>query len=258
MKNDTPVVRSCRYHYAILTVSAVFSLGWALTTQAQVAHFAPKAAGPAATVSVRELSIPQKAREEFERGVRLLAKQDTAQSKRHFDAAIQKYPDYYEAYYHHGIVALRRGDNREAAQNFQKAIDLSRGTYTPAEFGVALVLLREGRLAEAERVARHGLEADPDNVDGHVVLGFVMLKLNRTEEAERHGRQALASGDPNAAKGLLVLSDVHAATKNYDKQVSVLDAYLKLRPDDPNKKTLLIVRDVAKRLAAKPRPNANK
>lgn len=258
MKTDTLAVRPCRYQQALLTVSAVFALGWAVTTQAQIAHFAPRAAGAAATVSLRELSIPQKAREEFERGVQLLVKQDPTESKRHFDAAIQKYPDYYEAYYHQGIVALRRGDNHEAEQNFQKAIDLSRGGYTPAEFGVALVLLREGQLAEAERVARHGLEADPDSVDGQVVLGFVMLQLNRTEEAERCGRQALASLDPNAAKGLLVLSDVHASTKNYDQQVSDLDAYLKLRPNDPNKKALLTVRNVAKRLAAKSRPNASK
>lgn len=61
-------------------------------------------------------------------------------------------------------------NNEEALRCFQKAIDLSEGRYAGAEFGYGLALLREGEAEEAERVVRHGLEADPDSVDGHVVL----------------------------------------------------------------------------------------
>jgi hypothetical protein len=48
-----------------------------------------------------------------------------------------------------------------------------------------------------------------------------------------------------------VLSDIDAARRDYDGEVRDLDAYLRLRPDDPNKTTLRSVRDLAKRLAAK-------
>ena len=202
-------------------------------------------------VSVRELQIPPKARNEFERGLRRLQRRDPEGSLRHFDEALRVFPNYYEVYYHEGIAALQMHNNDEALLCFQKSIDLSGGRYARAEFGYGLTLLREGRPEEAETVVRHGLESDPNNVDGHVVLGFVLLKLHRPEEAEKKGREVLGFNSANAAKGYLVLSDVDGAVGNYDRQVRDLDAYLKLRPDDPNKKTLQGVRDLAKRLAVK-------
>jgi tetratricopeptide (TPR) repeat protein len=204
------------------------------------------------------LKIPSKARDEFEQGLRRLAKRDTAGSLEHFDAAIRVYPSYYEAYYHEGIAQLQLRNNEEALRCFQKAIDLSGGRYAGAEFGYGLVLLREGEAEAAERVVRHGLEADPDSVDGHVVLGFVLLKLDRPDEAEKHAREAIGSNTTNSPKGYLVLSDVDAAAGNYDGEVRDLDTYLKLRPNDPNKKMLQRVRDLAKRLAAKTRLTASK
>jgi tetratricopeptide (TPR) repeat protein len=131
---------------------------------------------------------------------------------------------------------LQLRNNEEALRCLENAIDLSEGRYAGAEFGYGLVLLREGEAEEAERVVRHGLEADPDSVDGHVVLGFVLLKLDRPDEAEKHAREAIGSNATNSPKGYLVLSHVDAAAGNYDGEVRDLDTYLKLRPNDPNKK----------------------
>ena len=136
--------------------------------------------------------------------------------------------------------------------------DLSEGRYTGAEFGYGLALLGEGEAEEAERVVCHGLKADPDSVDGHVVLGFVLLKLDRPDEAEKHAREAIGSSATNSPKGYLVLSDVDAAARNYDGEAGDLDTYLKLRPNDPNNKMLQQVRDLTKRPAAKTRLTASK
>jgi tetratricopeptide (TPR) repeat protein len=204
------------------------------------------------------LKIPSKARDEFEQGLQRLAKRVTAGSLEHFDAAIRVFPGSYEVYYHEGIAQLQLRNNEEALRCFQKAIDLSEGWYAGAEFGYGLVLLPEGEAEEAERVLRHGLEADPDSVDGHVVLEFVLLKLDRPDGAEKHAREAIGSNATNSPKGYLVLSDVDAAAGNYDGEVRDLDTYLKLRPNDPNKKMLQRVRDLANRLAAKTRLTASK
>jgi tetratricopeptide (TPR) repeat protein len=207
---------------------------------------------------MRELRMPAKARDEFERGLRRLAKQDAAGSLRHFDAAIRISPEYYELYYNEGVAEMHLRNNQEALRCFQKAIDLSGGSYGRAEFGYGLALLREGKAEEAERVVRHGLESDPNNADGHVVLGFILLKLNRPDEAEKSGREALGFNEANSAKGYLVLSDIDAARGDYEGEVRDLDAYLRLRPDDPNKTALRNVRDLAKRLAAKAQLTASK
>jgi hypothetical protein len=78
--------------------------------------------------------------------------------------------------------------------------------------------------------------------------------LNRPDEAEQRAREAL---ETNGAKSCLVLSVSDAQRQDYDQEVRNLDAYLKLRPGDPNKTTLLAVRDLAKRLAAKNRLSAS-
>jgi len=258
MKENRETTRIRRFRQVILLVSSVVAAGWTSATQAQVSNFSTSSLRTEAKVSLRELQIPPKARDEFERGLRRLEKRDPAGSLRHFDTAIRVFPDYYEVYYHEGIAALQLRNNEDAERYFQKSIDLSEGKYARAEFGYGLALLRQGKPEEAETAVRHGLEADPNNADGHVVLGFVLLKLNRPEEAEKKARDALAFHSANAAKGYLVLADVDAAAENYDQQVRDLDAYLKLRPDDPNKKVLQDIRDLAKRLAARSRLTASK
>src|SRR3989440_11426592 len=60
-------------------------------------------------VSARELKIPGKARGEYEKGLGSLAKKDLAGSLRHFTKATQAFPDYYEAFYHKGVVETTLG-----------------------------------------------------------------------------------------------------------------------------------------------------
>jgi tetratricopeptide (TPR) repeat protein len=258
MKEKLGTARLRRFKQTILFLSCVIAAGWTPRTQAQGVNFAAPSLRSDAKVSVRELQVPAKARDELERGLRRLAKRDAIGSLRHFDAAIRVSPKYYKAYHNEGVAEMQLRNNEEALRRFQKAVELSGGSYANAEFGYGLALLREGRAEEAEREVRHGLESDPNSTDGHVVLGFVLLKLNRPDEAEQNGKEALDTNGPNSVKGYLVLSDVDAAKRDYGGQMRDLDAYLKLCPHDPNKTTLQAVRDLAKRLAAKGQLTASK
>jgi len=175
---------------------------------------------------------------------------------KHFDAAIHISGDYYEVYYHRGVAEMQLGKSDEALESFQKAIDLSDGHYARAQFGYGLILCKQGKLDEAERIVRQGLETDSNIADGHVVLGFVLLKLNRSDDAEKSARKALRLNDPYAAKGYLVLADVDAARGDYQAQVRDLNAYLKIHRNDAHKAFLQAARDTAKRLAARTAANS--
>jgi len=235
---------------AVVLVSSGLIATCAPSANAQISNFAPPVK-PGATVSVRQLQIPSKARTEFDRGVQRLLKRDPAGSLKHFNTAIQISPDYFEVYYHRGIAEMQLNRNDEALQSFEKAIDLSEGRYARAQFGYGLVLCRNGKPEEAERVVRKGLETEPNIADGHVVLGYALLRQNRVEEAEKSAKEALRLNDPNAGKGYLVLADIHAAKGDYQAQVQDLDTYLKLHPNDTKKDFLRTARNVAKRLASK-------
>jgi Flp pilus assembly protein TadD len=198
-------------------------------------------------VSVRELKIPGKARNAFEKGLERLAKNDSDGSRTQFVRATTAFPNYYEAYYHIGVADLRLGREEEAAQAFQKAIDLSGGHYAWAQFALGLLLCRRGEYPEAETVIRRGLDVDGSSATGHLFLSVALFRLNRLEEAEKSAREALLR-KPSLAWAYLMLADVHARRGEHGMQLHDLDAYLKLEPDGPASKRVREVREVVRRI----------
>jgi len=195
-----------------------------------------------ATVSVRELKIPGKAQDEYQRGLQDLNKNDLKGSLIHFTKAIIAFPNYYEAHYHAGVAELRMGHKEEALQAFQMAVDLSNGHYARAAFGVGAVLCELGKAAEAEPIIRRGLETDDSLPDGHVLLGIALLSQNRMEEAEKSVREALLR-NANYGAAYLVLSQVHCSRSEFPEELADLDKYLTLQPNGPERARAIAARE---------------
>ena len=200
------------------------------------------------TVSVRDLGIPPKAFEDFQRGLMDLKKRDTQHSIHYFEKAIERYPKYYEAYYHLGVAQKRLGQEDKAMASFQTAIDLSNGKYALAEYAYALLLCKQGKPADAERTVRYALELDQKRPIGQVVLGTVLLYQHRPQEAERNAREALAL-DSDTPDAYLVLAGIHGERGDYTTEVQDLDRFLTLEPDSPRTSVVRGIRQVAQGLA---------
>ena len=230
--------------------------GSALKLELHLAPLAPpQPAQSANTVSVRELAIPGKAKEEYRKGLVSLAKKQLANSLKHFASAVRAFPGYFEALYHQGIVETDLGHQEQAMQDFQMAAELSGGRYARAQFGMGYLYYLQGNAAQAESITRRGLELDPDSADGYVILGLTLLRLNRTDEAERSAREALLR-DPNHADAYLVLADTCARRHNYHEQIQDLDAYLKLDPKGSASQRAREVREVAQRILDRSQPQS--
>ncbi len=205
------------------------------------------------SVSARELKIPWKARNEYEKGVVSLAKKDRVESLSHFAKAAQAFPEFYEAYYQVGVVetSLRRLD--EAMHAFQKSVDLSGGKYAWAEIGIGYLLYLEGKPEEAVTIVRRGLEKEESSPEGYFILGMALLRLNRLDEAERSAREALLR-NPNYAEAYLVLSDAYGRRHEYGAQLQGLEAYLKLEPKGAESERVRQAREAVLRIQAKLHP----
>ncbi len=208
---------------------------------------APPAPANAYAISVRELTIPWKAQDEYRKGLVRLAKKDQNGSLSHFMKAVQLFPGYFEALYHQGIVHTNLGQLEKAMQAFQKAVVASGGRYARAVFGIGYVHYLQGNAAEAETAVRRGLEIDPNAADGYVILGMTLLRLNRPNEAEKSAREALLR-DPHMADAYLVLADSCARREDYRDQIQDLDTYLRLDPNGGASKRAQEVRQVAQRI----------
>ena len=202
------------------------------------------------TVSKRELSIPEKARGEYQKGLLSLAKQDMAASLNHFIKAVKAFPQYYEAFYHVGLVETTMGKLDEAGKAFQASTDLSGGRYAWAQFGSGYLLYVQGKTEEAVGIISHALEVDGGSPDGFFLLGLAQLRLNRLEEAEKSAREALLR-NPNFARAYILLSDSYGRQHNYLAQLQGLEAYLKLEPNGPESEPARRARDAVMRLMAK-------
>ncbi|HVH72439.1 MAG TPA: tetratricopeptide repeat protein [Candidatus Dormibacteraeota bacterium] len=199
------------------------------------------------SISVRELRIPWKARNAFQKGLERLTKDDVANSRTEFVRATTAFPDYYEAYYHMGVANLRLGRIEEAAAAFQKAIDLSGGHYAWAQFALGLLLCRQGEYREAAVIIRKGLDLDGSSPSGHLFLSVALFRLNRLGEAEKAAREALLR-KPRFAWPYLVLADVHALQGQHAMQLHDLDAFLKIEPNAAASKSVREVRDAVSRV----------
>ena len=213
----------------------------------------PQPRGNSYMVSVRELKIPGKARDEYQKGLERSGNNDPAGSLSHFTKAIRVFPDYYEAYYHIGVLEMNLSHKNEAMEAFQRSIDLSGGRYASAQFGLGKLLYLDGKTVEAESVIRRGLDVDQNSPDGHVLLGVALLRLKRDDEAARSAREALLH-KPDYAFAYLVLADVCARKGDYHEQLQNLDAFLKLEPNNPASEHIRQARELVLRNLNKSHP----
>src|SRR6266849_365925 len=158
---------------------------------------APPSGQAGDTVSIRELSIPEKARKEFLKGVQRREKHDPAGSLPHFQRAIAAFPSYYEAY---------------------------------LQMGFAYNSL--GKPEETEKAVRHGVELKPASYVGHFLLGQALYGLHRFKEAEASARKVLSLKRDFAAVHLL-LANIHIRTNDAPALLNDLNSYLTLDPDGP-------------------------
>jgi tetratricopeptide (TPR) repeat protein len=184
-------------------------------------------------VSVHELGVPQKAHEEYEKGLNLLyEKSDCRGAIAQFQRAIKDYPDFYEAYAQEGGAYMSLGELASAEEAFTKSIELSSSQYPDALLMLSGMLNNAKRFAEAENMARKGVALDPTSWHGHLELARAHLGLKQLEDAEKDATQA-RDLKPNEPSVYLTLANIHIERNDRPALLKDLDGFLKLVPTGP-------------------------
>lgn len=183
-------------------------------------------------VSVHELSIPDKAREAYNKGIRQAGADDWAGSVPNFQRAIKSFPAYYEAYCGMGVADVYLRSWNEAEASFRKCIELSGGTFPAGHFGLGLILSHQKQFPEAEAMIREGIQLDPADARGHFSLAWVLHAMGRLPEAEQSAREAILY-KPTFPDPYLLLAQIHLDQGNFSSEIEDLDGYLKVDPHGP-------------------------
>lgn len=187
----------------------------------------------APTVSVRDFSIPGKARDAMNKGMELLyQKSDFPGSIKQFERAIQAYPKYYEAYAQMGFAYMRMQNAGESEKALRKSIDLSEEHYADAFVMLAALYSNNKRFADAEPLARKAVELNANSWHAQSELAQALLGLKRPDDAEKYAQEAVKLQPDNPLLRLL-LADIHIELKSDRALLDDFNAYLKLAPNGP-------------------------
>jgi tetratricopeptide (TPR) repeat protein len=187
-------------------------------------------AGGSPTVSVRDLSIPQKARDAMNKGMLLLhQKSDYAGSIKEFERATKIFPNYYEAYAQIGYAYMGLKDPAHSEEALRQSIVVSQEHYADAFFLLAALFSSQKRFEDAEPLARKAVGLAPESWHAQSEMAQALLGQDRPEDAEKYAQAAVKLQPENPLLWLL-LADIHAGLQNDSALVEDLDTYLKLAP----------------------------
>lgn len=189
---------------------------------------------PGDAISTHQLSVPEKAREWFDKGIRLMtgAKPDYRKALANFERAAKEYPDYYEAYAEMGVAYQHLGDPAAAEKALRKSVEMSASRYPDALFLLAEMLNDAARFIDAQVFARQCVTQDESSWSCDLELARALAGLKHPAEAELIATKASVL-NPNNPKTFLVLGNIHIEQRKYEAVVKDFETYLKLDPSGP-------------------------
>jgi tetratricopeptide (TPR) repeat protein len=147
--------------------------------------------GPGETISAPlDPNAPDDARKHLEDGRYLLSSGgDLNKSIDLFQKAIQRYPQYSEAYFLMGVAysSQKKWDHAEKA--LQKTIELNKNA-VGAYLALGLVENEKKEYSEAEKHLLKAVELSPNSPDAHFELGRAYWGLQRWDVADQHMSKA--------------------------------------------------------------------
>jgi cytochrome c-type biogenesis protein CcmH/NrfG len=204
------------------------------------------------TVSARELSIPQKAHDDMQKGLTLLyQKSDSRGSLPLFERAVKEYPDYYEAYAQMGMAYMNLKDSVDSEQALRKSIEISKERYADAYNILALLCSSDARYTDAAEAARKAVEIDPNSWQADFELADALFELKQFPEAEKSAAAAVEL-KPDSLQSRLLLADIHSRLGQFPAALDDLKAYLKLGPQGETADRARKIRDQLQQELANP------
>jgi tetratricopeptide (TPR) repeat protein len=182
------------------------------------------------TVSLKELSIPDRARREFEEARAKLRKRDPAAAASHLKKAVEIAPQYMLAWNDLGMIAYRAGRWSDAETCFRKALEI-RPTSVMVAVNLGGALYYAGKYKEAVEYNKLAVERSPNNALANFQLGMSYFMLEQDELSLKYLSQAKKLDPSNHSNPQLMLASIHARRGDAAAALGELQDFLERHPD---------------------------
>jgi tetratricopeptide (TPR) repeat protein len=181
-------------------------------------------------VAATQLSIPDRARREYEKAQERLGQHDVPGAIQYLKNALDLAPQFSAAWNNLGTIAYQSGEYENAEKHFREALRHAPDSYPPlVNLGGALLSLN--RAEEALRINLQAVKERPDDALAHSQLGQSYLRVGQIAPAEQHLKQAKALDVRHFSSPQLVLAEIYARKEDFAAFVSELEEFLHYHPD---------------------------
>lgn len=194
---------------------------------------ASSSAGNNSTVSVAQLKVPEKARNEDKKAREALEKRDIADAWKHVNKALQITPQFAAALTTRALLELDNNQTPAAVADLERAVQFDAG------YGLSFLVLGSAynqlqHFDDAIRALDHGVALMPNYWQGYFELGKAYLGKNDLPNAQKQLDRCAQQAPPDYAPLHLVRANLDLALKNYPAAMAELETYLDHEPNSPN------------------------
>ncbi len=198
---------------------------------------APKT--PAAVQRLSGLMRPYAGRADahFYLGLAADARGENQEAASQYQAALHEKPDDSNLYYKLGLILDKAGKLDGAVAYLQKSVELDPSN-TVARFNLGVVLMQQSNYSRGLRELGEVLRIHPHDAAAHFVIGFAYLYTRRIDEAVASFRQGLRY-KPDDAEAHYGLGSALSTQHKREDAVAELREALRLQPNYPEAQQLL-------------------
>jgi predicted Zn-dependent protease len=181
-------------------------------------------------ISAVELSVPDSARQEYQRAQNFLARNDIKSATAALQKAVEIAPQFSTAWNHLGTIAYQSRQYVRAEECFREALKQEPTAYWPlVNLGGALLSL--DKFQESLAINLLAVKARPGDPLANSQLGQSYYYLNQLEEAERYLKQAKILDPSHFSFPQLVLAELYSRKRDIPAMIRELEEFIKLHPD---------------------------
>src|SRR5260370_12131032 len=181
-------------------------------------------------VSVRDLSIPNEARREYEEADRILARRDVAAAVAHLERAVRIAPNFATAWNHLGTIAYQTGQYVLAESHFRTALEADPSAFEPL-VDLGGVLINLGKLDESLERNLDAVHQRPGDALANAQLGMVYFELGHVGLAEKYLTLAKRIDPAHFSHPQRLLAEIHMKRNERAKAAAELEDLLTRHPD---------------------------
>jgi tetratricopeptide (TPR) repeat protein len=182
------------------------------------------------TVSVRELKISTRARQEYNKAQARLREKDADRAIQHLERAIEESGEFQEAINSLGTIYFQRKQYTEAEGYFRRALSLDEDSFEPL-VNLGGVLLVQGKGSQALEINQRAYDMVPQDALAAAQLGLSYYLAGDYGQAIRYLDQVKQLDPSHFTYPQMTLAQIFLRLGQPDDAVQEITEFLRLHPD---------------------------